>query len=180
MKAANSRSDLGAASRVASSRAVRNLRAPRHRASHDDARSRRFSLDFIDCRTPGGIVFWSVLFGLAFVRRGARRPLGRSRGVLPFILDFFMHHRTWPCGDATAHVGLACGVVAQGWWWLSSPSSRSSADLRGRARGTELRRTPVRSVRVVLLLHLATRPGHRGEMISVPGDLGRAAQRMRQ
>src|ERR1700682_1929277 len=68
-----------------------------------------FSLDFIDwSHSLAASIFWSVLFGLAFARRGRLIALWAGLAVFsPFVLDVFMHPPDlglWT--HATAHVGL--------------------------------------------------------------------------
>jgi membrane-bound metal-dependent hydrolase YbcI (DUF457 family) len=81
-----------------------------------------FSLDFIDwSHSLAASIFWSVLFGLAFLRRGRLVALWAGLAVFShFVLDVFMHPpdlALWP--HATAHVGLGLWRLwPHGWWWF--------------------------------------------------------------
>src|SRR5439155_986581 len=117
-------------------------------------------------------IFWSVLFGLAFARRG--RPVALWAGLAVFshfVLDFFMHPQDlalWP--HSTAHVGLGLWRLwPRGWWWFEFAFIAVFGAIY---RSDEVLRLPCERRR-----HPARRDGHRPRR-QRPSSAGRLSARL--
>jgi hypothetical protein len=134
------------------------------RATLTPGRSPGFSLDFIDwSHSLVASIFWAVLFGLLFLRRGRAVALAAAIAVFShFVLDLLMHPADlalWP--HSSPHLGLGFWVRwPHGWWWFELVfiavcgavyfvGSRRDRTYGGRAVAVCL---------VVLLLHVANSP----------------------
>jgi hypothetical protein len=123
-----------------------------------------FSLDFIDWSHSFAMsIAWSLLFGLAFLRRGGAVALAAAIAVFShFALDLLMHPpdlALWP--HAHAHLGIGLWVRwPSGWWWFELAfialcgavyfvRSRRDRSYGGRA---------LWACAVVLVLHLGNSP----------------------
>ena len=123
-----------------------------------------FWLDFIDwSHSLAASIFWSVLFGLAFARRGRLVALWAGLAVFShFVLDVFMHPpdlALWP--HATAHVGLGLWRLwPHGWWWfeLAFIAVFGAFYVVRARRDRSFGGRPLAVCAVVLVLHLANSP----------------------
>ena len=130
-----------------------------------------FTLDFIDwSHSLAASIFWSVLFGLAFARRG--RPVALWAGLAVFshfVLDFFMHPQDlalWP--HSTAHVGLGLWRLwPRGWWWFELAFIAVFGAIYVVVRAVELCLGPPRGGPAVAPRELALAVA--GEMSPAPG-----------
>lgn len=123
-----------------------------------------FSLDYIDwSHSLLMSVFWSTIYGAAFMRLGARVALAMGVAVFShFVLDLVMHPgdlALWP--GASVHLGVGLWrMLPTGWWFVELgviaaafafywQRSRSSDSFGGRPAGVAV---------TLLILHLLNSP----------------------
>jgi hypothetical protein len=123
-----------------------------------------FSLDYIDwSHSLVMSVVWAGLFGLLFVRWGARVAwLMVIAAFSHFVLDLPMHPpdlALWPGSDVHLGAGL-WRALPTGWWWieLGVVGLAGGYYLRRAARSQDFARRPLAVVLVVLGLHLFNSP----------------------
>ena len=123
MKAKEPRRRRGAhARRGRPRRALRHLRAARHRArDNDPGVPPGFRLDFIDwSHSLAMSLVWAVLFGAIFFRRGIAVAAWCAIAVFShFLCDLSMHPHDmalWP--HSAAHVGFGIWTFHPPFWWF--------------------------------------------------------------